>query len=124
VIAIDTSTLIAFLSGEGGRDVEALDSALAGGQAHLPPVVVTETLSAPNMTDALARLILSMPTHAILEGYWERAARLRRGILARGLRAPLADTLICQSCLDHGMPLLTRDGDFKAFARHGGLALA
>jgi predicted nucleic acid-binding protein len=49
---------------------------------------------------------------------------LRRRILARGLKAPLADALICQSCLDHDMALVTRDGDFKNFARHGGLKLA
>ena len=47
MIAVDTSTLVAYLAGEAGRDVEALDSALARNQARLPPVVVTETLSAP-----------------------------------------------------------------------------
>ncbi len=124
MIAVDTSTLIAYLAGEAGRDVEALDSALARNQAHLPPVVVTETLSASKAPEHLARLILALPILDIADGYWERAGRLRRRLLARGLRAPLADALICQSCLDLDVPLITRDGDFKHFARHCGLRLA
>ncbi len=124
MIAVDTSTLNAYLAGESGRDVEALDQALANNQAHLPPVVVTEILSAPKVPASLERLMLALPILAITEGYWERAGRLRRRILARGLRAPLADALICQSCLDHDLALVTRDGDFKPFGRHCGLKLA
>ncbi len=124
MIAVDTSTLIAYLAGEKGPDVEALDAALAHNQARLPPVVVTETLSAPGASDRLAGLILALPALVIADGFWERAGRLRRRILARGLKAPLADALICQSCLDHGLALVTRDGDFKHFARHCGLKLA
>ena len=124
MIALDTSTLIAYLDGQGGRDVEALDGALAHDRARLPPVVVTEVLSAPDAPERLARLILALPMLATGDGYWERAARLRRHILARGLRAPLADALICQSCLDHDVALLTRDRDFQHFARHCGLKLA
>ena len=124
MIAVDTSTLIAYLAGEKGPDVEALDAALAHNQARLPPVVVTETLSAPGASDRLAGLILALPALVIADGFWERAGRLRRRILARGLKAPLADALICQSCLDHDLALVTRDGDFKHFARHCGLKLA
>ena len=36
MIAVDTSSLVAYLAGEGGRDVEALDQALAHG--HAPPI--------------------------------------------------------------------------------------
>ncbi len=124
MIAVDTSTLIAYLGGENGHDVEVLEQALARNQAHLPPVVVTEILSAPKVPESLERLILALPSLAVAEGHWERAGRLRRRILARGLRAPLADALICQSCLDHDVALATRDGDFKPFARHCGLKLA
>ena len=124
MIAVDTSTLIAYLGGENGHDVEVLEQALARNQAHLPPVVVTEILSAPKVSESLEGLILALPSLAIAEGYWERAGRLRRRILARGVRAPLADALICQSCLDHDVALATRDGDFKPFARHCGLKLA
>ena len=124
MIAVDTSTLIAYLAGAGGGDADALDFALESNQARLPPVVVTETLSAPGVPPRIVRLILALPMLLIDDGYWERASRLRRRILGRGLRAPLADTLISQSCIDHDVALITRDRDFRHFSRHGGLKLA
>ncbi|HEX9645994.1 MAG TPA: PIN domain-containing protein [Alphaproteobacteria bacterium] len=124
MIAVDTSTLIAYLADDAGRDVDALDLALAQREVCLPPAVVTEILSAPGDSEGLARLILALPALEISDGFWERAGRVRRELRARKLRAPLADALICQSCLDHGVPLLTRDGDFQAFATHCGLQLA
>jgi predicted nucleic acid-binding protein len=56
-------------------------------------------------------------------GFWERAAATRATVLAKKLRARLADTLIAQSCIDHGVALVTRDSDFRHFARHAGLVL-
>jgi len=38
-------------------------------------------------------------------------------------RARLAGTLIAQSCLDHDLPLVARDGDLGHFARLAGLNL-
>lgn len=123
MIAIDTSSLVAYLAGDRGRDVEALDAALARNWVYLPPVVVSEALTARNLTAEVERLILGLPQLAITEGYWERAGRLRRAVVAHGLRAALADTLICQSCLDHDVALITRDDDFRHFVRYGGLRL-
>ena len=48
---------------------------------------------------------------------------LRAKVLARKHRARLAGTLIAQSCIDHGVRLVTRDADFRHFARLGGLRL-
>ena len=47
MIALDTSSTIAFLSGERGRDVAAVEQALRFRQGVFPPVVVTELLSDP-----------------------------------------------------------------------------
>jgi hypothetical protein len=44
-------------------------------------------------------------------------------LLSQGFKARLGDTLIAQSCLDHDTPLLTRDIDFRHFARLAGLKL-
>jgi hypothetical protein len=38
-------------------------------------------------------------------------------LLAQGRTARLADALIAQSCLDHDVPLITRDAEFRHFAR-------
>jgi predicted nucleic acid-binding protein len=123
VIALDTSSTIAFLSGERGRDVTAVEAALRFRQGAFPPVVVTELLSDPAVRTGIAELIRGVPQLEILDGYWERAGELRARLLRRGLKAHLADTLIAQSCLDHQVALLTRDRDFRNFATHAGLSL-
>jgi len=123
MIALDTSSTIAFLSGARGRDVTALEAALKLRQGVFPPVVVTELLSDPIVRPDLASLIRAVPRLEILDGFWERAGQLRARIMRRGLKARLADTLIAQSCLDHEVALLTRDRDFRNFANHAGLTL-
>lgn len=45
-------------------------------------------------------------------------------MLGRRRRARLADALVAQSCIYHGVRLVTRDADFRHFARLGGLHLA
>ena len=49
--------------------------------------------------------------------------QLRAKVLAKRHKARLGDALIAQSCIDHGIPLLTRDRDFRAFADAAGLDL-
>ena len=124
MIALDTSSLIAYLEGQEGADVDAVEEALLLGIAVLPPVVLTELLSSPTADEDTKALIRQLPLLQVAPGYWERAATLRAGILAKRLRANLADTLISQSCLDHDLPLVTRDRDFRHIAAHGGLMLA
>ena len=123
MIALDTSSLIAYLEGQEGADVDAVEEALLLGIAVLPPVVLTELLSSPTADEDTKALIRQLPLLQVSPGYWERAATLRSQVLARGLRANLADTLISQSCLDHDLPLVTRDRDFRQFVAHGGLML-
>ena len=123
MIAIDTSSLIAYLRGEEGIDVDTVDEVFRLQQAVLPPVVLTEILSDPGLDRRVAKLIRGLPLLEIQEGYWERAATVRAKILSRGLRARLADTLIAQSCLDHKTPLITRDSDFRHIAKHAALVL-
>ncbi len=123
MIAVDTSSWIAFFSGERGPDVAAVDEALAARAVVLPPVVLTELMSDPGASRVIGRELLQLPLLSIQEGYWERAGLLRGRILARHRKARLADTLIAQSCLDGRVPLLTRDGDFRHFAQWAGLEL-
>jgi predicted nucleic acid-binding protein len=123
MIAVDTSSLIAYLAGETGSDVQTLDEAFRLNQAVLPPVVITEMLCHPGLDPEVARLMRELPALEIHKGYWERAAKTRAKILSKKLRARLADTLITQSCLDHNTPLVTRDADFRHFAAHTGLIL-
>jgi predicted nucleic acid-binding protein len=123
MIALDTSSLVAYLAGGIGADVQAVDLALADSQACLPPVVLAELLSDPKLPDEVAAILREIPQLAISRGYWERAGRLRSKIIARKRRARLADSLIAQTCLDHDLVLITRDGDFRSFAAFAGLKL-
>ncbi|MBI2820607.1 MAG: PIN domain-containing protein [Acidobacteria bacterium] len=123
MIATDTSSWIAYLSGDAGRDTAALDAALQSGQAVLPPVVLAELLSDPELPAEVKGLFTQLPLLEIFPGYWERAGILRSRLLSRALKSPLADTLIAQSCLDHDLILVTRDHHFQSFARHAGLKL-
>ena len=123
MIAVDTSSLVVYLAGGGGADVRAVDLALGDNQACLPPVVLTELLSDPKLPNDVAAILREIPLLTISQGYWERAGRLRSKIIARKRRARLADSLIAQTCLDHDLALITRDGDFHSFAAFAGLKL-
>jgi predicted nucleic acid-binding protein len=124
VIAVDTSTLIAFIGGQHGADVDRLDAALATSDVALPPVVLTEYLSEPQLPPNHRALAMALPLLELLPDYWLRAGEVRAKLLAKGLRARLADSLIAQSCIDHSVMLITRDNDFRHFVKHGGLKLA
>lgn len=117
MIAVDTSSLIAFLGGSAGADVELIDVALARRQAVLPPVVLTEVLSDPGLDDEVRASLHDLPILEIVDGFWQRAGALRAAVLKTGRKARIADALIAQSCLDHQVPLITRDRDFRHFAR-------
>jgi predicted nucleic acid-binding protein len=123
VIAADTSTWIAYFQGEGGEDVDLLDRALYERQLLMPPAVLTEILSAPKLPSEVSRTLSDLPLVEIEPGYWQRAGELRAKVLAKRHKARLGDALIAQSCIDRGIPLLTRDRDFRAFVGAAGLDL-
>jgi predicted nucleic acid-binding protein len=107
MIAVDTSTWIAFLEGDGGEDAELLDRALQDRQVLAE---VSPTLS-------------ELPLIEVGPGCWQRAGELRARVLAKRRKARLGDALIAQSCIDRGVPLLTRDRDFRVFTDAAGLDL-
>ena len=123
MIAADTSTWIAFFHGEQGEDVELLDRALKDRQVLMAPPVLTELLSDPGISSEVSKTLSELPLVEVQPGFWERAGALRGKVLAKQRKARLGDALIAQSCLDAGLPLLTRDRDFRAFAEAAALML-
>jgi predicted nucleic acid-binding protein len=121
MIAADTSTWIAFFQGEGAEDVELLDRALKDRQVLMAPPVLTELLSDPGISAEVSKTLSELPLVEVQPGFWERAGVLRAKVLAKHRKARLGDALIAQSCVDAGIPLLTRDRDFRAFAETAGL---
>jgi predicted nucleic acid-binding protein len=123
MIAADTSTWIAFFKGEAGEDVKLLDRALEDRQMVMVPAVLTELLSDAKLSSDVIDLLSDVPLMEIVSGYWERAGKLRANVLAKGRRARLGDALIAQTCIDGGVPLITRDRDFRAFIEAAALQL-
>ena len=116
MIAADTSTWISFFEGEQGDDVIALARALESRQVVVPPPVLTELLSDPELSASVAQTLMELPLVAMKDGFWHRAGKLRAKVLARKRKARLGDALIAQCCIDADIALITRDGDFKAFS--------
>jgi predicted nucleic acid-binding protein len=121
VTCADTSSVVAYIRGEQGSDVELVDRALADYSLLLAPVSVSELLSDPLITPSLEKFVLGIQQLEIKTGYWERAGKLRAMLMRHGYRPKIADTLIAQSCLDHDVPLVTRDQDFLSFQKFAGL---
>jgi predicted nucleic acid-binding protein len=124
LIAVDTSSWVAYLQGAAGPDAELLDRALGDRRVLMPPPVLTELLSDPKLPFAASQMLSTLPLIPIEPGFWERAGELRAKVLARRRKARLGDALIAQCCIDRGVPLLTRDRDFRSFADAAGLDLA
>ncbi len=114
---------MAYLSGETGRDVELIDTAVNQQELVLPPPVVSELWSKPNRT-LLEPLLADTPMMEVTAGFWRRVGDSRRILLAKGLRAAMADALIAQCCVDADVPLIARDKDYRHFERWCGLKLA
>jgi predicted nucleic acid-binding protein len=123
VIAADTSSWVAFLEGSRGEDTALLDRALEDRQVVMVPVVLTELLSEPKLPSDVAKTILEVPLIDVASGYWQRAGALRAKVLSKRRKARLGDALIAQTCIDQGIPLITRDRDFRAFAEAAELSV-
>ena len=123
MIAVDTNILIYYLEGKDGYFSEKVDDAILSEKLYLAPVVVTELLSEPNLNEMCEDIINRQPVLAIKEGYWQRAGKLRRTLLEKGLKARLPDVLIAQSCIDWQVPLISSDTDFRHFQEYTSLEL-
>lgn len=118
MIAVDTSSLRRFLSGERGADVDRVAEAIENRSIVLPPIVLSEILS-DRATSSLEEVLSSLPLLAITDGYWVRAGLLRSRVIVKGHKSRVADALIAQICLDHSTPLISHDRDFKHFVAEG-----
>ncbi len=123
MIAVDTSSFIAFLAGEESEDTALVTQALKDETLILPSFVVTELFSARNLDDGVKAVILELPQLEIPSKFWERAGEMRAAILTAGKKARTLDSMIACCCIVHDIPLIARDNDYRHFADHFGLRL-
>ncbi len=123
MIATDTSVLIDYFQGKSHSYTNQLDDILTLHSLVLPPTVLVEILSDADLPKKFVEKMLELPLLEIHDNYWQRAGINRSKLISKKLKARLADTLIAQSCIDHDVPLLTSDSDFRHFAKYCGLIL-
>lgn len=123
MIAVDTSSLVSYFKKDEGSDIILIEKALFSGALVLPPVVLSEIFSAQNLPKELADNLLLLKLLEIKDGYWQRCGLMRSKLIAKKLKARLADTMVAQICIDNDVPLITRDSDFRHFTKYFGLKL-
>lgn len=123
MIAADTSILIDYFQGNSHAQTERLDELFSSHSLILPPTVLVEILSDPFLPKKFIEKMLDLPILEPTEHFWERAGISRSKLIAKKLKARLADTLIAQSCIDYQVPLITLDKDFRHFVKYCGLEL-
>ena len=123
MIGVDTSSFVAYLQGNEAEDVDLVRQAIKDEGLIMLPFVVTELFSARNLNDEVKAVILDLPQMPLKPGFWERAGEARSTILKAKKKAPTLDSMIAIYCLDHEIPLIARDGDYRHFVEHFGLDL-
>jgi predicted nucleic acid-binding protein len=123
MVCADSSSWIAYLSGESGEDVTFLDTNLQVRSVGMAPVVLAELLSDPALPSSVEANLCALPLLELLPGFWERAGKTRADLIRRKVKPKLADALIAQVCIDHNIALHSRDADFRPFAKYAGLEL-
>jgi predicted nucleic acid-binding protein len=123
VFCADTSCWIPYLAGESGPDVDLISTHLRKYSLVMSPVVLAELLSDPLPSQLARQSLIEIPALELITGFWERAGKTRADLIKRRFKPKLADTLIAQICIDHNLPLHTRDTDFRPFAKYAGLQL-
>lgn len=124
IIACDSSSLISFFNGDAGKDCDLVLAGLQSETLCIPAIVLTEVISDPKPKKGMKEFLLKLPVLDNKDDFWIRAGELRAKVLEKKLKARLGDALIAQTCVDHDVLLITRDTDFKNFAKHCGLKLA
>jgi predicted nucleic acid-binding protein len=123
MIVIDSSVFIAYFSGIKNGVTNKVEELLSANNVAMSPVVLVELLSDAALSDEFRCNLMLLPILEPKTGFWVRAGLARSKILARKLKARLADTLIAQTCIDYDCQLLTLDKDFQYFAKYCGLKL-
>ncbi len=124
MISADSSSLIAYMEGGEGVDIDLVEQAISSRELIFAPPVVAELRASAVPNEGLELLLADVQLLPLAEGFWDRVGRNRRLLIERGFKARFADALIAQCCIDADVALITRDRDYRHFERLCGLKLA
>ena len=126
MILVDSSVWIDYFSGIDNLQTDYLDSALGTQRLCIGDLILTEVLQGFRQDKHFNQakgLLSALTSHDLLgtKMAYQSANNFRelrkRGITVR----KTADVIIATFCIEHKMPLLFTDRDFKPFVKHMGL---
>jgi predicted nucleic acid-binding protein len=126
MILVDSSVWIDYFSGKGSPETDFLDGVLGVGAVAIGDLILTEVLqgfrhdkdykTARRLLEAVTMLELLGKRMAVKSA--DNFRKLRsKGVTVR----KTADVIIASFCIEHDLPLLFADKDFKPFVEHLGL---
>lgn len=121
LVVVDTSIWIDFFRGVPLAELEA---ALRDALVVVPPIVVSELLSAPltaRRRADLEALLRDLPLCDVSFDHWSRVGALRARLRKRGMSMSTPDAHVAQCAIDVDAALWTRDAVFTTVARVAGL---
>lgn len=129
MILVDSSVWIDYFSGNNTRQAETLDKTLGVQAVAIGDLILTEVLQGFRLDQdyKTAKKVLSKLTVFELLGkdMAIKSAENFRALRKQGITIrKTADVIIASFCIEHGLPLLFSDKDFKPFVTHLGLVEA
>jgi predicted nucleic acid-binding protein len=126
MILVDSSVWIDYFSGNGTREAELLDETLGNRAVAIGDLILTEVLQGfrQDRDYKTARSLLEELTIFELLGreMAVKSAENFRKLRKKGVTIrKTADVIIASFCIEHRLPLLFSDKDFRPFVEHLGL---
>lgn len=126
MILVDSSVWIDYFSGKGSPETDFLDGVLGVRAVAIGDLILTEVLqgfrhdkdykTAKRLLEELTKLELLGAKMAIKSADNFRKLR-KKGLTIR----KTVDVIIASFCIEHNIPLLFSDKDFRPFVKHLGL---
>jgi len=119
LILVDSTVWVHFLRGIDPLLGERLTPLIVADRLVTSPVIILEILRGARDLKHYTQLdedFSALRCLAMTDALWQRANRLAFTLRTKGVNAPLTDTLIAATALEHGLPLLHDDRHFEAIA--------
>lgn len=120
-LVVESTALIQYLRGEENTLLELGLEAMA---LQLPPLVYTELMGNPihaKERASIEQLFQKIPLCEVDRGHFERSAKLKAALEARGMHLSARDAHIVQCALDQDALLLTKDPFFAELTKYCGV---